>query len=158
MYYIVVILLTVVLPIASAVVERVVYGSTDPWMIVMGAWMVFWAGGVRLFIAGVRQVVQPRFTSEEIFGIKSDEPLPIVQELGFANLAMSVLSLLTIADKGLLLGAALVGGLYYGFAGVRHMTHGEPNARRFTAMVTDLLVFVMLAAFVVASVWPGSAI
>ena len=157
MYYIVVILLTVVLPIGSAVVGRV-YDSTEPWTILLGAWMVFWAGGVRLFMAGVRQVVQPRFTSEEIFGIKSDEPLPIVQELGFANLAMSALSLLTIADQGLLLGAAIVGGLYYGFAGVRHMTHGEANARRVTAMVTDLVVFVVLTAFVVAHVYPGYAL
>lgn len=157
MYFIVVILLTIVLPIGSAVVERVVYNSAEPWVILLGTWMVFWGVGVRLFIAGVRQVFQPRFTAAEIFGIKSDDALPFVRELGFANLAMGTLALLTIVDERLLLGAAIVGGLFYGLAGLGHTTHGGGmSARRLTAMLTDLLVFVVLAAFVVASAYSAS--
>lgn len=109
-------------------------------MLLIGPWTVFWAGGVRLVLAGLRQTFQPRFTSEQIFGIKSDDPIPIVQELGFSNLAMGTLCLLSLPMKQMLVPAAVVSGLYYGLAGVKHVFGGEKNFRRLTAMLTDLLV------------------
>jgi hypothetical protein len=43
---------------------------------------------VRLLLAGLRQYFQPSFTAEQIFGIKTKEPLPIVRELGKANFSL----------------------------------------------------------------------
>ncbi len=80
-YVVTVLLLTVVLPIGSAVAEHLV-GQGGSWIVLFGAWMTFWAVGVRLFLAGVKQVRNPRFTAETLFGLKGDEPLPIVRELG----------------------------------------------------------------------------
>jgi hypothetical protein len=60
MYFAVVILLLIVLPVLSVGIERILAPSTFTTIFLMGRWFVFCAGGVRLFIAGVRQVFQPR--------------------------------------------------------------------------------------------------
>jgi hypothetical protein len=149
-YVVTVLLLTVALPIGSAVAQRLA-GSIEAWIVLLGAWMTFWAAGVRLCLAGLRQVFQPRFTAQTLFGMTGDEPLPIVRELGFANLSMGVLGLagLALGDSRLVLAGAIVGGLFYGFAGVGHIFPGGRNARRTLAMATDLWVFLVLAAYVV---------
>jgi len=44
--------------------------------------------------------------------------------------------------------AALVGGLYYGLAGIGHTMRGARNAKEQVALVSDILIFVVLAVFV----------
>ena len=58
-----------VLPAARVIVEALWFGSAADVMLLVGKWFVFWAVGVRLFIAGVRQA-QPQFTAKSIFEIK----------------------------------------------------------------------------------------
>jgi hypothetical protein len=148
MYVISVLLLTLVLPLGSAAAERLFWHSSEPIFILIGFWMVFWAGGVRLVIAGLRQIVQPRFTAEEIFGITDTAAFQIVRELGFANLAMGSLAMLALPLQAMLLPGAFVTALYYGLAGVSHLLHrGDRNAKRMVAMLSDLWVFVIEAAF-----------
>ncbi len=116
-------------------------------------WYVFWAGGVRLFLAGLRQAFTPKFTAREIFEMKGEEALPIVQELGFANLSMGALCLVA-PFIGAPLAGAIVSGLYYGLAGFRHLTSREHrNAQRTLAMATDFLVFAVLATYVTFTAW-----
>jgi hypothetical protein len=47
---------------------------------IIAKWYVFWAVGVRLFLAGLRQMIQPRYTAETILGIKGDDALLLVRE------------------------------------------------------------------------------
>jgi hypothetical protein len=114
----------------------------------LGKWFAFWAVGVRLFIAGGRQVLQPSFTTVEIFGIHEPKTLAIVRELGFANLSMGFLGLCSLWHQAWLVPAAIVGGFYYGFAGLGHVTQSRKNAKLYTAMITDLLAFAVLMTFV----------
>ncbi len=118
----------------------------------LGKWYVFFAVGVRLFLAGLRQTLTPAFRLQKIFEIEAPEANHIVQELGFANLSMGSLGLLALLDPMLTLAGAVTGGLYYGLAGLKTLTTGKRNAMRTTAMVTDILVFSVLAAFVVMKV------
>jgi hypothetical protein len=37
---------------------------------IIGKWFLFWAVGMRLFVAGCRQIINPAFTAREIFHIK----------------------------------------------------------------------------------------
>jgi hypothetical protein len=152
MYFVVVILLTVLLPIASAIAERMHFHSADSWIVLLGMWMVFWAGGIRLMLAGLQQSLRPRFTAARIFGITSDDPLPIVQELGFANISMGLIAILSLPEKQMLLPAAIVTGLYYGLAGAKHVANGGRNAHRTVAMLTDIWIFAVIAAFVAVTV------
>jgi hypothetical protein len=91
MYLIFIILLMFIFPAASVLVEILRTGSGANWMLIVGKWFVFWAVGVRLFIAGLRQVFQPRFTAETIFEIKDDAVHAVVREVGFGNISMGVL-------------------------------------------------------------------
>jgi hypothetical protein len=144
MYFLVVAALTFLLPIGSAALE---HGVPD-WLSSLGKWTAFYATGVRLFTAGASQVFRPGFTLKEMFEIEGDAATPVVQELGFANIAMGVLGLSALFHPMLAFGGAVVGGLYYGLAGARHVGERKAkNALRTAAMVSDLWVFVVLAAF-----------
>jgi hypothetical protein len=151
MYILSVLLLTVLLPAGSALADQQLHGGGLIWF--AGKWLVFWAGGVRLFLAGMRQVIQPRYTAETIFRVQSADG--IVRELGFANLAMGTLGLLSLPYPGLLLAAALSSGLYYAMAGIHHALHDRRSAERSAAMVTDVLVALGELGFVgiAVAVW-----
>ena len=97
MYIVTVLLLCVVLPVGSVVVDHAMAHAAMPWLALLGKWFVFWSGGVRLVLAGLRQLIQPGFTSKEIFGIQSDDPLPLVRELGVANLAAGIAATASIS-------------------------------------------------------------
>ncbi|MGA8770582.1 MAG: DUF6790 family protein [Rhodomicrobium sp.] len=148
MYLIAVILLLFIFPAASVLIDMLRAGSGADWMLLVGKWFVFWAVGVRLFIAGLRQVFQPRFTAETIFEIKDESVYAVVREVGFGNISIGALGLLSLADSRWVVPAAIVGGLYYGLAGVGHVFRGKRNFSEWTALISDLFIFGLLAAFV----------
>ncbi len=149
MYGIGVMLLMLVLPVGSVLAELGLLPGAGPLMLVVGKWFVFWSVGVRLFVAGLRQVLQPRFTSEEIFDIQGDDALPLVRELGVANVAMGVVGLASLAKPTFILPAAVAAGIFYGVAGARHLAAHRRTRNENIAMVSDLFVSVILAAYVV---------
>ncbi len=153
MYLTFVVLLMFVLPVASTAAEALWLRDGAGLMFLLGKWFVFWPIGVRLLLAGIRQVALPRFTAESIFDIKDPAANAIVREIGFGNLAMAALGLATLAQLAWLVPAAIVGGLYYGFAGAGHMFRNNRNFNEQTALISDLLVFVVLAVFVASRAW-----
>jgi hypothetical protein len=155
MYVIIVFLLLFALPVGSVLAEHSYLHSAAPLMLLAGKWFVFWAVGIRLFLAGIRQSLQPKFTARQIFEIESDEVLPIVQELGFANLSMGLLGIVSLPVPAFVLPAAVVGGFYYGLAGIKHTARGGRNFNSNVAMITDLYVFAILASYVAMVLVPG---
>jgi hypothetical protein len=150
MYLASIFLLMLVLPAAGVVVEALWFGTAADIMLLVGKWFVFWAVGVRLFIAGVRQVAQPQFTAESIFEIKDRAAFGIVRELGFANLSTGTLGLASLAVPAWVVPAAIVGGLFYGLAAAGHAFRGKRNFNEQTALISDIFAFVVLAVFVVS--------
>jgi hypothetical protein len=153
MYFLTIILLLLVFPVASILVEASVSGHTSELIFLTGKWFVFWAAGVRLLLAGVRQVLQPQFTAKEIFGIQESGSFAIVRELGFANLSMGLLGILSLVRPGWIVPAAAVGGLYYGLAGAGHVFQKTKNSKEYAAMASDLFVFVIFVVFVLNSLF-----
>ena len=151
MYIVIVVLLLGVLPAGSVVAEQQIWHSTLPLMVLVGKWFTFWAVGMRLFLAGLRQSLQPGFTAREIFNIQGEDALPIVRELGLANISIGALGLVSLLLPAVTWPAAMVGGLYYGLAGALHIARGYKNFYERFAMVTDLLIFALLAIYVVYS-------
>jgi hypothetical protein len=150
MYFAIVILLMGVLPVASILAEwGFAHGGPD-FVSLIGKWFVFWSVGVRLMLAGGRQIFNPTFTAEAIFGVKEKAALTIVQELGFGNLSIGLLGLLSLANPLWTVPAAIAGGLFYGLAGIKHLTNGERNAIENVAMISDLFIFVVLALYLAA--------
>jgi hypothetical protein len=148
MYVVMVLLLLAILPAGSVIAEHSYLHSTAPLVFLIGKWFTFWAAGVRLFLAGLRQTITPRFTAQEIFKLSGTEVFPLVREVGFANLSMSALSLLSLYTPVFLIPGALVGGLYYFFAGIGHTMAGHRNFKETFAMATDFLIAIVLLGFV----------
>ncbi|MGD0864130.1 MAG: DUF6790 family protein [Rhizomicrobium sp.] len=146
MYFLSVLLLMLLFPAGSIYWEHL--HGTVPLMLLVGKWFVFWSAGVRLTLAGLRQQFQPRFTSEQIFGLKSDDALPIVRELGVANLATGVVGLASLAKPGFVLPVALAAAIFYGIAGIRHVAVSHRNANENIAMISDLFAALIFAAYV----------
>lgn len=148
MYYIAVVLLLLVLPAASVVVETLYSGGADiMWLV--GKWFVFWACGVRLLAGGLMQTLRPEFTAKSIFEIDAPAAHAIVREVGFGNLAMGTLGIASLFEPSWVVPAAIVGGLYYGFAGLGHVLRRGNLKERF-ALWSDLAISALLAVFVLS--------
>lgn len=149
MYFLSVVLFLFVLPIASILIELAL--NTGGSVLMLAAkWFVFWGGGVRLFLAGVRQTLNPAFTAVEIFELEGKGVEKIVREIGFANLSMGLVSLVSLVQPAWVVPAAVVSGLYYGLAGIGHVRNAGRNSKQAFAMVTDLLIFVVLIGLALA--------
>ena len=145
MYLSMVVLLMGALPVGSILIVYFLSdGYADPAYLI-AKWFVFWSVGVRLLLAGLRQVANPRFTADTIFGLKDEGALVVVRELGFANLSIGLLGALSLARPDWIVPSAIVGGLYYGLAGILHLLKGERNFIENVAMTSDLLLFAVLA-------------
>jgi hypothetical protein len=149
MYLAMIVLLMAVLPIGSIAIEGMARHGASDLVYLVGRWFVFWAGGVRLFVAGIRQTAQPGFTARDIFEIRDPGAEKIVREVGFANLAMGLLGIVSILQPGWVPAAAIASGLYYGLAGGLHLLERQRNRTETIAMVSDLAIFVLLALYLV---------
>lgn len=142
MYYFLVAALMFVLPMASIAFEAALLGAPVGALLI-AKWFAFWSVGCRLLLAGVKQIVDPRF-SAQILGIKSEDALVVIRELGFSNVALGLLGVLSLFQPGWRLGAALAGGMFYGFAGLMHLLSGRRNLLESVAMTSDLFAAVVL--------------
>ena len=152
MYFATVILLLFIFPATSVAISAHLHPDVSI-VALIGRWFTFWAVGVRLFIAGIRQVAQPEFTAQEIFQIPGTAALPIVRELGFANLSMGLLGLLILLRPDWTVPAAIVGGVYYGLAGLGHLGQKDKNAKEQIALLSDVFVFLVLATFIIKTLY-----
>ena len=150
MYLAVVALTMLVLPALSVAIEFETHPATL--MGLVGKWYVFWAVGVRLVLAGVRQLFQPGFTAREIFHMQGEEALTLVRELGVSNFAVGVVGLAAVAVPSFVLPSAITAGVFYGVAGARHVVETGRSRNETIAMVSDLFAFAVLASFVVATI------
>ena len=149
MYLVSVLLLTAVMPLASIYAQVSFANTPQSLILIVGIWFVFWCAGVRLFVDGALQYFRPRFTSEEIIGIQTEEVLPIVRELGAANLAIGLLAIISIFVSMFVLPAAIIGAIVYGVAGARHARTAGRSGSETTAMVSDLGVSSILALYAI---------
>jgi hypothetical protein len=148
MYVLSVLLLTLVFPSASVWFDLQQHPGAAALPALIAQWFVFWAAGARLFLAGLRQLAQPRFTSRDIFGIASDDALPIVRELGVANLATGTVGLLSHWRHDFVLPVALVAAIFYGLAGIRHLFQPHRTFNENVALVSDLFLGALFALWI----------
>jgi hypothetical protein len=150
MYIAAVTLLMFVLPVLSVVIESLATHNHGPLLALIGTWFVFWAIGVRLFTAGIRQTLKPGLTSEGILGIKGKESWTLVRELGFANIAMGLAGIVSLWKPGWDVTVALIGGLFLLLDGCQHLTSRHRNLEENVAMWSDLLIGLLMAVFVIS--------
>ena len=149
MYVLIVIALMLALPLISIVAQIILtdHGALQgaSYLVVVAKWYVFWAVGMRLGLAGLRQIIQPRYTAETILGLKGAESLFFVRELGFANAAMGSIGIASLLAPNWVTPAAMLGAIYYGLAGINHCFHRGRNRLQNVALVSDLFAASVLA-------------
>ncbi len=150
MYYLIVAATMLVLPAVSVLIDSY-FSGVAPVLFLLAKWFTFWAVGVRLFLAGLRQTLQPKYTAQTILGLSSDESLVLVRELGFANLAFGAIGLLSLALPSWVWPAALAGAIFYGMAGLAHIFQAGRNRLENVAMVSDLFASVVLMFVLLSS-------
>ena len=150
MYVVIVALTMFLLPTASVLIQHAQQPDASI-VFLVGRWFVFWGVGVRLGLAGLRQFLQPAFTAREIFHMTSDEALPLVRELGVANLATGLVGVLSLTLPGFILPVSISAGVFYGVAGVRHVAERGRSLNETVAMVSDLFLAAVLAVSVAAT-------
>lgn len=149
MYILTIIMVMFIFPIISILIELFIFHNAAGIILLIGKWFVFWAVGVRLFGAGLSQVIRPQFTAEKILGIRNNQQFIIVQELGFANISMGILGISTILNGNWTLPAAIVGCLFLGLAGVRHILSREKGLLENSAMLSNLAIVVILLVYII---------
>ena len=145
MYYAVVATLMFAFPLLSIAIEAAV-ANAAPGVALVGKWFVFWSVGGRLCSAGVRQVLQPEYTTSVILGLDSGDSLLLVRELGFANLAIGIVGILSLPFPTWRLPGALAGCVFYGLAGVNHALQPHRTQQENVAMISNLAVALILFA------------
>ena len=148
-YLVSILLFMVLLPLLCVAIQWKQQDTTTAWPLI-GKWFVFWPLGVRLFIAGLRQATKPAFTAREIFHLKSDDCFPIIKELGFANISMGGIAILSLFFPSWRIPAAAAGGLYFGLAGLLHLFKKRDSTNETIAMISDFYIFLLMALYLAA--------
>lgn len=112
-----------------------------------GKWVIFSAVGLRLLIAGFKQVTDPAFTAKGIFNIDSPESYPILRELGFANTCFGLVALISFFVPDWRIVSAFASGLYFGIAGIQHWIKKPVGGNETYALVTDIIIFIFLLVY-----------
>lgn len=148
MYFAIILGCFVVFPVLSIAVEhrRLRRRDETPDLpVLILRWFTFWIAGVRLFVDGLMQALRPEFTAETIFGTTDPQVLPFISELGYGNLAIGLIGLLSLHLRSWTPPAALAAAVFLGLAGIRHLADGGSfTADRALAAGTDLLAIVLL--------------
>lgn len=140
------------LPVGSVVIEVATVDDHATLIELIGKWFVFWAVGARLATAGVRQMIRPGLTSEGLLGIPGKEAWQLVRELGFHNVALGLVGLISLWRPEWRLAVALAGGLFLLLAGLEHLPKPNRSGEENLAMWSDLAIGVVLGVYFIAEV------
>jgi hypothetical protein len=145
-YLISVVLFMLLLPLVSTLIE-IKRHDLPLSLLLAGKWLIFWAIGVRLFIAGIRQATKPAFTAQQIFHISGTDSYPVIRELGFANICMGIVAMTSLFQAEWRMPAAVAGGLYFGLAGLLHVFKKPDSRNEMVALISDLYIFIVMVAY-----------
>jgi hypothetical protein len=150
-YLVMNVFLLFILPVLSIISECIVEKESPDWALI-GKWFIFWAIGIRLFTAGIKQSSNPEFTATSIFHMKTSESFVVIRELGFANIALGVMGILSVINGNWRILAAVIGGLFFGLAGIQHLFKKPDSRNELIAMIYDLTVLLVILIYL-AVIW-----
>lgn len=141
-----ILLFMLVAPAISIATELATTSGPAQLAVVIGKWFIFWGVGVRLFTAGLKQISDPGFTAS-IMKIKSKDSYTVIRELGFANMAIGAVAMSVIFNSEWLVPAAIAGAIFYGAAGLQHITKKPATTFETVALASDLFMSAVCIVF-----------
>lgn len=146
-YVVGVLALTLLLPILSVFIEKMVDKEQSITFLFIGKWFIFYAVGFRLLMAGIKQISNPAFTARDIFQIEDKSSYIIVKELGFANLCFGFIGIISLFLPEWRVVSAFGSGLYFGLAALNHFIRKSAGANELFALITDIFIFIVLLIY-----------
>ncbi len=146
LYLVSILLFMFILPVSFIVFQLLVPKIPLTWSLI-GKWFLFWSVGVRLFVAGVRQITNPGFTARRIFQIQGQESYTVIRELGMANISLGIAAMLSLFKTSWSAPVAFIGALFFGLAGIQHVLKKPESNNELIALVSDLFIFCLLAFY-----------
>ena len=143
-----------VFPLISILIERAYNKKREfsqPVIETSAKWFIFWGVGIRLLTTGLSQTLNPAFTAS-ILDIP-DTCFVAIKEIGFANISMGLLAVISLFVPSWRKAGGFCGGLYLGIAGLLHVSRIPEgiNQKETIAMVSDLFIFVIVAFYLMYS-------
>lgn len=103
-------------------------------------WFVFWALGVRGLTAGLMQAFNPSYTADFLLQIKMSDYL-VVRELGFCNIGMGTLGILSLSREKYRKPAAVCEGIFILGATILHIIRIEHiNFAEFISLTSNVFI------------------
>lgn len=133
-------------------IELLTGSNTHLSIALVGQWFLFWGIGVRLLAAGTRQIAKPELTAEGILGIKDKKSWQLVRELGFANLGVGLIGVLSLWLQDWRYAAALTGGLFMTLAGLEHIAKKNRNLEENIALYSDLFIGLIMVIYLISAI------
>jgi len=152
LYYIIAVMF--VFPLISILIERAYNKKREfsqPVIETSAKWFIFWGVGIRLLTAGLTQTLNPGFTAS-ILEI-TDNCFVAIKEIGFANISMGLLAVISLFVPSWRKAGGFCGGLYLGIAGLLHVGRISEgiNQKETIAMVSDLFIFTIVVLYLIYS-------
>lgn len=149
LYEISVVVFFAILPITGVMTDILIIKSQVNIFNLMFKWFVFSGVGLRTLSAGIKQATNPSFTAMEIFKIKEENAFPIVREVGFANISLGAIGVLSFFFSEFRLAASVSGSLYFGLAGCLHLFSRKRSQNEIFAMISDFFIFIVLTTLII---------
>ena len=124
MYIFVVSLLMFILPILSIITEVFIKKDVSNLAGLVLQWFLFWSIGIRLFTAGIHQILKPRYTLN-LLSIDDRAASQLVKELGFANISIGIIAIVALFNGLWQPAAAICGSLFLLLSGLTHFKKSD---------------------------------
>ena len=148
-YFISVLTMILVIPAIGFLIEQILQNIPSTFDM-FAKWFIFSAAGLRLFVAGIKQSINPYFTAKEIFHIENAEScFPIVRELGFANICFGIVGIVSLFKSEWREVCAFASGLYYALAALLHILRKPAGTNELFALWTNLIIFGVLLIYII---------
>lgn len=135
-----------ILPLLSISGDHFIEKEVIDWQLIF-KWFIFWTIGIRLFTAGIKQASDPAYTGTKIFKFRHKESYVVIRELGFANIALGVMGILSLINNDWRIMAAICGGLFFGLAALQHSTRKPDTQNEWIALLYDFAVFLLTVIY-----------
>jgi hypothetical protein len=141
--------LIAVLPVTAALLEARADGTPLDWPIYW-KWFIFWSVGFRLFFKGVRLASTQQATGLSLSSFRNRESYLLLLELGFANMSLGAMGILSVINDQWRLIAAIAGAIYFGLSDLLRLLKKSAGCHERVALTYNLLAFAGLMAYLVS--------
>lgn len=150
LYEISVVLFFLILPLFAVLIDLLIAKTPFSFFLLL-KWSDFSIVGLRLISAGIKQVLTPEFTLKSIFEIEDQRATRLVTEIGFSNISIGTIGILSLFFSTFRLPISICGALYFLLCFLMHLK--DKKKGELFSMLTDFYAFIILTLLIVLTLF-----